>query len=171
MGDWIEKVDFEKISPDFRCNFEGFLPIRELVESRCAEVPEKPGVYMILTMDTKTPVFNSGYPSFSNCKLPPRTPEQLATGWEPSSPVAYIGKAGGSGNNSNLRKRLSQYFDWFSGKWYRHKGGRDIWQIDHPGDLLVPWRVTEEEPRFCEAMLIRKFRREYSKRPFANHQG
>lgn len=177
MGDWIKKVDFEKISPDFPCEFEGFLPIKALVESKCAEIPEKPGVYLILTMDTQTPVFNSNYPSFSNCKLPPRTLEQLATRWEPSSPVVYIGKSGGPGNDSNLRKRLSQYFDWFSGKWYKHKGGRDIWQINNPDALIVAWHVTEgEEPRSCERELLELFNSTFGgtkkekRRPFANRQ-
>lgn len=171
MGDWIKKVDFEKISPDFPCGFEGFLPVRALVESKYAEIPEKQGVYLILTRNTQMPGFTTDNPSFANCKLTPRPLEKLEQQWNLSSPVVYIGKAGGSDNESNLKARLEQYFDWFSGKGRRHKGGRDIWQIENPGDLLAAWRVTEDEdPESCEKALLYKFTDKYGKFPFANHR-
>lgn len=173
MADWIEKVDFDKISPDFPCGFEGFLPIKALVESKRAEIPEKQGVYLILTRTTQMPDFNADNPGFAANGLTPRDVEALQRQWNTSSPIVYIGKAGGPEYDAQLRSRLGQYFAWFSGKGRNHKGGRDIWQIDNPGELLVAWRVTEDEdPRACEAGLIRKFKREHEdKRPFANHQG
>lgn len=182
MYGWIEKVDFEKISPDFRCDFEGFLPIKTLVESKCAEIPEKPGVYLIVTKDTQMPGFNADNPTFTAGKHQPKPDKVLEGQWVPASPVVYIGKAGGKKYKSNLKTRLTQYFTWFDRKGYGHSGGRDIWQINNPGELLVAWLVTEEEPRECERKLLERFDDTFGKkeqkkgnkqkkcRPFANHQ-
>lgn len=174
MGDWIKKVEFEKISPDFPCDFEGFLPIRALVESNCAEIPEKRGVYLILSPDTRMPGFNADNPGFAANRLTPRDVATLRGQWNDDTAVVYIGKAGAKDKNATLRSRLRPYFvNWSRGKSSAHRGGRDIWQIDNPGELHVAWRVTEdEEPRACEGLLIKKFKREHEgKRPFANHQG
>lgn len=171
MGDWIKKVDFEKISPDFPCGLEGFLPIKALVEGKCTQIPEKRGVYLILARSTQMPGFNADNPTFSDGEHKPKPVAELTAQWNPSSPVVYIGRAGASGKKSNLRQRLDQYFSWFSGNGHNHDGGRDIWQIDNPGDLLVAWRVTEdEEPANCEADLIQAFLTQCHKRPFANHR-
>lgn len=171
MSGWSEKVDFEKISPEAHCGFDGFLPIKALVESKCAEIPEKPGVYLILTRSTQVPGFNADNPSFAANKLQPKPAEALQKQWNTSTHVVYIGKAGGADNSSNLRKRLNQYFTWSSGKGSGHDGGRDIWQIGHPGELLVAWRVTEDEdPESCEKDLLDKFVEEFKKFPFANHR-
>ncbi|MBD5626067.1 MAG: hypothetical protein HDQ90_00910 [Desulfovibrio sp.] len=171
MSGWIEKVEFKKISPGAPCGFEGFLPLKGLAESKCAEIPEKPGVYLILTPSTQMPGFNADNPTFKEGKLQPRTVEALQKQWNASTHILYIGKAGGADNDSNLKKRLNQYFTWFFGKGSGHDGGRDIWQIDHPGELLVAWRVTEDkDPESCEKALLDKFTAEFKKLPFANHR-
>ena len=172
MSDWIKKVDFEKISPDFPCGFEGFLPIRALVESKCAEIPEKQGVYLILTRNTQMPGFNSDNPVFASGKISARTVEDLQKQWNNFTHVLYIGKAGGPRFSTTLRERLEPYLiDWFDGRYSGHRGGRDIWQIDTPGDLLAAWRVTEDEdPESCEKDLLYKFTDKYGKFPFANHR-
>ncbi len=76
--------------------------------------------------------------------------------------VVYIGKA------TELQKRLNQYFKFGNGKNVGHYGGRYIWQLEKPENLLVCWKITNEDPDKVESELIEKFKEIYSKRPFAN---
>ncbi len=59
-----------------------------------------------------------------------------------NSKIVYIGQAGGKKSQTNLRKRLSQYMR----KSKNHSGGRDIWKLKNPEDLLVAWKSTLEDP-------------------------
>ena len=81
-----------------------------------------------------------------------------------NSKIVYIGQAGGRISQTNLRKRLSQYMR----KSKNHSGGRDIWKLKNPEDLLVTWKSTEQDPYDVETELINNFKQVYGDRPFAN---
>jgi len=142
--------------------FVGFKSIASLRESKCAEVPSSPGVYMVLR--------TSG--------LPPQWLETSTGGWfkkrNPTvavsvlearliqeTPVVYIGKA------DVLRKRLRDYLAFGSGKPVGHWGGRYIWQLGDADDLIVAWKVVEQ-PGVVEGELLRAFSARFGALPFAN---
>lgn len=182
---WIDEVDFKKISKDEPGEFKGFYSVEHLVAGNLAEVPRKIGVYLVLWPGEKDPEtqmprvmpgFNDGMETgFSQNQVHSLPTEDLPGMWVQGTPVVYIGKAGvlnGKGK-SNLHTRLREYLKWYQRKKNKHHGGRDIWRINHPGKLLVAWRVTEDEdPRSCEAALIQKFKGQNpgNSRPFANRQ-
>lgn len=126
---------------------------------------------------TKSPalIFNKGdKETFDLNETVPKNPDTLRDNqWVKGTRVIYIGKAGvlnGKGA-SNLYTRLRAYLKWYQNKKNSHHGGRDIWQLDNPGDLLVTWRVTEGvDPEHCEKALLDKFSAEFKKYPFANHR-
>jgi hypothetical protein len=84
--------------------------------------------------------------------------------------ILYIGKAGGPGNKSTLRKRLTAYLrGGRTGKYAGHQGGKDIWTLPDAGKLLVCWK-TQLDARTEEKALLAKYKAEHGKLPFANHR-
>lgn len=184
MKSWIKEVNFKEISREMPCGFSGFITVEGLIKAENREgaagmsdgvkIPEKIGVYLILAPKKSMPHFNLGEKTgFRNNNEAPRPIETLQEQWVDGTPVIYIGKAGvlhGKGA-SNLNTRLKSYLKWYTGDKNRHHGGRDIWQIDEPGKLVVAWRVTDDEdPRSCEKDLLAQFVEEFKRLPFANHQ-
>ena len=83
--------------------------------------------------------------------------------------VVYIGQAGGGASNATLNSRLKQYFRFGQGKNAAHYGGRYIWQLENSEDLIVCWKpLPNDDSRTMERQLIKSFKNEFSKRPFAN---
>jgi hypothetical protein len=158
-------MQFTLLTDIHDAGFQGFIPISALQRSRCAEVPNEPGVYMILTP-------NAGAPAYLPISIgghfkgqdPTLLVSRLASQWVPESCVVYIGKA-----NVPLLHRLRLYMDFGLGKAVAHKGGRCIWQLADSGQLQVAWKVTPgEEPALVETQLIQGFKARYGRRPFAN---
>lgn len=170
MSHWIDDVDFQKISRDNPYGFEGFKTIGELYSEN--SVPVGMGVYMILSPSDEKPGFNSSNGGFEANSKAPKNPDELENNWISGTRVLYIGKAGGMGCKTGLKLRLREYFKWLDGKANGHKGGRDIWQINEPANLLVAWRLTDnEDPRSCEHALLDKFEKDFNgSLPFANHK-
>lgn len=150
--------------------FEGFKTIGELRDSRLAEVPRLPGVYVITREDRTAPVFlpvSTG--GWFKKKDPNVGQEILVANWVKETPVIYVGKAGSSTGAATLRSRLKQYFDFGNGKAVGHWGGRFIWHLPDSGKLKVGWMPTPgKEPVEVEQEMIREFTKHYGARPFAN---
>jgi excinuclease UvrABC nuclease subunit len=91
----------------------------------------------------------------------------LDANWLAGSHVLYIGKA----KSSQLRRRLRAYLRFGEGRGGRHWGGRLVWQLPDPWNLLVAWRVEPERNALeVERELISAFRVAHDGRPpFANH--
>lgn len=144
-------------------DFQGFKTIEELKKSNYYEIPENKGVYIIL-FKGKYPVFleKSSAGRYKR-KNPTVSIEKLSANWIKNEEIIYIGKAG-----KNIRKRIKQYVEFGSGKPVGHWGGRYIWQIKNPEELVVAWKETEKDPEIVESELINTFKEKHDNRPFAN---
>ena len=172
---WIDEVDFKEISSLHQLGFSAPCRVKELVNGRMTEIPKKKGVYIILApCKGKMPKISDALKTaFDENGEQPKEEKILQEQWHEDTQVIYIGKAGvlnGKGT-SNLYRRLRAYLKWYQKKKNSHHGGRDIWQLDNPGDLLVTWRVIEDvDPEKCEKALLDKFSGEFKSYPFANHR-
>jgi hypothetical protein len=150
--------------------FSGFVKISALQESGCSNVPDEPGVYLVLRPDAGPPKFlREGTGGRFKGTDPRAEIAWLQSKWVDGVIVLNIGKAGGPGITENLKGRLRKYMRFGQGKNSGHSGGRCSWQLRDSGDLLVCWKTTgSAAPRAVEKGLIAEFKLRYDKRPFAN---
>ena len=165
----METLKFETLKDLKSAGFGGFVKVGELKKDLSA-VPPVMGVYMILRDSSQKPEFLvKGSGGFFKDKDPNVSVAELERKWVDGTCVIYIGKAGGSRSGATLRKRLSQYMSFGSGKAVGHYGGRLIWQLKDHDDLIVCWKtLSDKEPEEYESFLINSFRDIYGDRPFAN---
>jgi len=160
---------FSSIEEIKKKGFLGFVSKAELFAD-CTAIPKVKGVYLILYAGLKEPAFlEVGCGGFFKGKNPNVSIAELKFKWVPKSQVIYIGKAGGSSSSATLHSRLKQYFAFGQGKAVGHYGGRYIWQLEKPRELIVCWKPTpDEEPRAAESSLMAEFVTQFGKKPFAN---
>jgi hypothetical protein len=149
--------------------FEGFVRVSDLMKSKCCEVPEVPGVYCALRLNTTPPKFlDRSIGGHFKGKDPTVKAHLLQPKWISNAVVLNIGKAGGK-RGSTLKRRIYQYMQFGQGKSVGHRGGRYIWQLHDSQDLIISWRPTPGLiPREVEKALIREFEDAYQGLPFAN---
>jgi hypothetical protein len=150
--------------------FEGFASVLSLRSSNCGGVPELPGVYFVLRLDMKRPVFldRSAGGHFKG-EDPTVSVSKLIGKWVENALVLNIGKAGGPDNRATLRSRIRDYIRFGYGEAVGHRGGRYVWQLSDWQNLVVCWKPTlGENPREIEKNLIRAFEAVYDRLPFAN---
>lgn len=151
--------------------FEGFLTIAQLRNGRLDEIPREQGVYLVTSDPGFTAEFleagSGGYFKGRNPNVPVSV---LQTNWIAGALVINVGKAGGAGSRSTLRRRLEQYLKFGKGMPIGHYGGRYVWQLNNADQLRICWKVTSDEPRDVERELIALFRTRHGARPFANLQ-
>lgn len=141
--------------------FVGFKTIEELRGNKSL-IPKEKGVYVILNLEKEINFLKIGTGGFFKAKEPNVEIAILKQNWVENTDVIYIGKA------TELQKRLNQYFCFGNGKNVGHYGGRHIWQLENSKNLIVCWKVTEDNPRDEEKKLIQLFFKQYDKLPFAN---
>ena len=165
----ISMIDFTSIESIRHSGFEGFVSVAELCRSGVEAIPRWPGVYLVLWPTEEVPKFLEESPAgHFKGKNPSVSKAELEANWVPDSKVIYIGKAGGSGS-SHLRRRIKQYVDFGQGKPVGHYGGRYIWQIDQSDELLICWKIVEDEnPQDVERGAIDAFADDFGELPFAN---
>lgn len=158
-GDYQTMVD--KLT---QLGFKGFNPVGFLMMT-CRDIPKSQGVYVVLRKNTGNPEFlEIGTGGFFKSKDPNVSISELEANWVADTPVMYIGKAG----EGRLRKRIHEYMRFGKEENVGHWGGRYIWQLVNANDLIVCWCETEEDSRDVEVEMIKKFKEEFGKRPFAN---
>ena len=164
--------DFSSIDGIRGFGFSGFQTVTHLRDTRLKCVPSLPGVYMVLTDQMVKPQFLAASVGGHFKGRDPTVPvSELEANWVPGAIVLNIGKAGGTGSQATLRKRLSQYVRFGAGKPVGHRGGRYIWQLEGSDQLKLCWMPTpDDEPRGVEAKLIASFVERFGQRPFANLQ-
>ena len=155
-------MKFNSIEEIEKAGFVGFKKMEDLFCNSSVIPPEK-GIYLVLCQKGKPKFVEKGTGGYFKGKEPNVSLSELENNWVHGSIVIYIGKA------TSLRSRLRQYFGFGQGKNIGHYGGRYIWQIKDPGDLIVCWKALPvEDPRMAEAELLRQFVSQYMKLPFAN---
>ncbi len=159
---------FERIQDLREAGFVGFLSVARLAETGCTAVPNEPGVYVVCVDAAGLPRFRSRSPAGRHKGKDPTIPVgELRSRWVAKSCVLYIGKAGGVGTKTDLRKRVRGYIRHGTGHSAGHWGGRAIWQLLQARRIRIAWRGCRD-PRKVERQMISAFLKQYGIRPFAN---
>jgi hypothetical protein len=132
-----------------------------------SDVPDGPGVYVVLRESTRPPKFLTVNPGGHYKGDDPTVPvATLKDAWVPGAHVLNIGKA------NTLRSRLRTYARYGGGaSKAAHRGGRYIWQLADSNQLLVAWHPISwgETAREYESRLLAHFKTLHAgRRPFAN---
>lgn len=150
--------------------FEGFVTVGHLRESECADVPESPGVYLMLMPDDAAPRFLPASPA-ARARGEDSTVSiaELEENWVPDALVLYVGKAGGRGSTATLKQRIGKYLDFGRGRQAGHRAGRYVWQLARSGALVMCWKPTDDAAVFStEAAVLETFQARHDTAPFAN---
>ena len=145
--------------------FVGFTRLRDLDLKR---VPEAQGVYVLLREAPTPPRILEESPAGRFKGRDPTAPSDLLEGkWVDGAHCVYIGKADLTPRTS-LRKRVTDFRSFGSGRDIGHYGGRYVWQVADAEDYLVAWMVTSEPPANVEADLVDEFEQLHGSMPFGN---
>lgn len=163
-------MTFDSLDAIRAAGFVGVRTIRELQATRCRDVPQDPGVYLVVRQSSRVCAFSTrscgGWFKGEDPGLPV---SQLRQHWVDKAMVIYVGKAGGGRSKAHLQQRLRAYMRFGAGEPVGHRGGRLIWQLEDCLDLIVCWRPSgDQDAALTESELIRKFADIYGRRPFAN---
>lgn len=151
--------------------FKGFISIQEIIGNYNI-LPKQKGVYVLMRSKEKPTFLTIGTGGYFKQREPNVSIEELRKNWVKDSPIIYIGKAGSENGSATLHSRLKQYFNFGQGKAVGHWGGRYVWQLEEPYNIIVCWMETPDtDPRLVEAELIKQFEKKYGQRPFANLVG
>lgn len=123
-------------------------------------------MYVVYYSGSTPPVYLKRNPAGTFRGDPSVLREALDANWVTGARIVYIGKA----NHGRLRTRLMEFIDFGRGGKRRHWGGRLVWQLALPEELVVAWRVVPREivPSNVESQMIAAFRADWGKAPFAN---
>lgn len=159
--------------------FAGFKSVGELINDcysrqdrvmkSSPNVPEKKGVYMVLTPRDFCPTLVlAGENGFLGGKAD-ATLEYLNKKWVEDTIVTYIGQAGGGSSSEVLQERIRRYLKHGLRGRGGHRGGRLIWHISNPLKLVVCWKVlVNDDPSRVESVLLDEFEECYRSLPFGN---
>lgn len=150
--------------------FHGFRSVARLRETRAAEVPVEPGVYIVVRDTPVAPAFLERSVGGRFRQQDPTVPvPELEARWVEGAIVLYIGRARGPGVRSLLQQRVKRYLRFGQGRVVAHVGGRYIWQLRDHHALHLAWMQTgEREPGAVEAELLSAFVARHGALPFAN---
>ena len=147
--------------------FRSPVTINHLRQTKCEDIPQVPGVYIVLHPQKSRPVFlimSTG--GWFNGIDPSYKIEDMRRNWVKGATILYIGKAVGK---KGLRQRIEQLVAFGAGKPVGHRGGRLIWHIKKSNKLLIRWReLPYGNPYRFESKLINQFKKVHGVRPFAN---
>jgi hypothetical protein len=163
-------MKFDSI-PDLKAEgFVGFTRIGELMAGQCHLDGCEKGFLLLVTYTKKVhPEFlrvGTGGPykeGDPNVRI-----ETLESAWVEGALVVYIGCT-----SRTLNERIEELIKFGQGQKIGHGGGRYLWQISDSRELCVGWKPLpdDKDPKQEKRCLLREFRKEYGKPPFANLKG
>lgn len=163
-------MNFDNSAVLRNAGFAGFQKMSNLMIRGCRDIPDRPGVYLVVRLTDDPPRFllsNAGGKTVDETVAKPA----LESKWVRKAVVLYVGKAGGALQSATLRTRIRQLVRFGEKKADNHRGGSYIWQLANYRDLLLCYKVVEDrEPAHVEAEMLHKFNRQYKKLPFANRR-
>jgi type I restriction enzyme S subunit len=150
-------------------SLDGFsepITIDELRQTRCAKVPGKSGIYVVIRPSDSAPHFLRKSTGGWFKGLDPSYPLAVVhENWVESAHVMYVGMTAADGG---LKSRLGQFFDFGAGKIVGHRGGRLLWHLEDSGKLQVRWRTcAASKAESAEDAAIASFKSLHHGRPFA----
>jgi len=161
-------TSFNSVKDIAALGFQGFARIADYPNWRLS-VPDGQGVYVVISQVPHNPEYlESGSGGFFRGRDPNVAIALLRNRWVSDTVLLYVGKAGGTGLKSGLRRRIGDYMRFGMGKPVGHWGGRLIWQLADSSELLICWCKTKDEPRTVERKLIAEFNARFLHQPFAN---
>ena len=101
----------------------------------------------------------------ARARLPVRLTTQLVT--RVSDEAGEWVREAAKANHVKPSELIRQLIDFGAGKNVGHRGGRYLWQLPSPSELIVCWRQAGS-PRSMESALLHGFRDRYGALPFAN---
>lgn len=149
----------ETASQDFtreslqQSGFEGFHHLYERRQEQFGQIPEGPGVYIILRENREPVKFLT-------------SDADLAERWVADAQVIFIGHA------ENLRERVSGVALKSAGRNGRNWSGQVVWQVSDTENLTVSWRSSSsaEEANADRRQLLDSFVDHYGRPPFGNRR-
>ena len=153
--------------------FSGFVRVADLRSGNQDNIPDAPGVYLVLRDFVSHPDFLEVGTGGHFKRKDPNVPiARLTNEWVEQALIVYVGQSG-SNSDGTLRKRIGQLIDFGQGKPVGHWGGRLMWQLQGADRLLVCWKeVVGADPEEPKKELIKAFKSGHSRRrPFANLRG
>jgi len=121
-------------------SLDGFsepVSIGVLRETRCSEVSQSSGIYVVLRMSDSRPEFLEKSTAGTFKKKDPSCPaEFVCRNWVGDAHVVYVGKAAGK---IGLRRRLADLIAFGYGQAVGHWGGRWPCEIANQHDVPPPW--------------------------------
>jgi len=143
--------------------FTGFLQVARLGRPIPPELPTASGNYIVVRPSQEAPRFLDRSGGGWWKRRDPTVPiDRLRQEWVEGTPTLYIGKA------TSLRERVGELLRFSDGDAKaRHWGGRLLWQIAAPRELLLCWR-QEEDFAGVETDLLDEFIQRFGRLPFAN---
>lgn len=155
-----------------RLGFEGYRTVANQRGEGLDDVPEEPGVYLVIRTNNTPPCFlDVGTGGRFKGKDPNVSLSRLEQEWVQGALALYVGQAG-SKSVGTLRKRIGELIRFGEGEPVGHYGGRLIWQLHDADELMVCWKTLQNgDPRNVEKKLIQDFKKLHEgRRPFANLQ-
>jgi len=175
-------IDFRKhgmlrLNDDMKINpsvFDGEALIGDLMKEGGLDVAgvsrTNKGLYFVYYEGVGRPSFlEIGTGGFFKGKDPNVSISELNSRWVDDSDILYIGQT-----NRTLYERIDEYMKFGQGKAIGHVGGCLIWQIEESRKLRLRWMIWPKDskidlkPEQEEKRLLRVFKNEYGKYPFAN---
>lgn len=160
---------FDNLTEMKSSGFFGFEEIQSLMNNNCTNVPERKGIYFVLTDEISPEFLSQSVGGHFKGKNPTVNISKLYQKWVNNSVVIYIGQAGGGTSKETLNDRLKTYMSFGKENPVGHWGGRYIWQLKNNRRLKICWKsISNDDPEKVEKSLIKEFESQFGKKPFAN---
>ena len=142
--------------------FQEWRRVGDLREEGVLALPTGPGVFAFLRRSDGPPEFLDHSPGARKGDRDPTLGlDALEANWVEGADIVYLARAG------SLRRRVRELLRFGAGGSMSNWGGRAVWQLGDVDELVLAWSDSDDARR-AEADLLKAFRAEHGKPPFAN---
>jgi hypothetical protein len=143
--------------------FEGWIPL--ISAARSSHLPTSPGVYAVSYGGSRPSTWaTDSVGGWHKGRSPSVKSPELDANWVDETDIVYIGKT-----DRTLAKRITEFARFGNGEPVGHWGGRLIWQLPEPSQLMIGWKALQLATAIStETHLLTQFHAAFGKLPFAN---